>query len=65
MELEVEANRAPVARENESDPVPQEQQDVEMLVETPIESASVNLGRTLLRTVKNVFVCDPEEHSGV
>ena len=33
VEPETEANRAPVARETEGDPAPQERQDVEMLVE--------------------------------
>ena len=45
VELEIEANRAPVARESEGDPAPQEQrQDVEMRVEAPVESASVKRG---------------------
>ena len=43
-ELEVEANRAPVARENEGYPAPQERQDVEMPVEVSGASASVKLG---------------------
>ena len=44
VELEVEVDRALVARVNEDDPAPVEQQDVEMLVETPVESASVKRG---------------------
>ena len=44
VEPEIEANRAPVARENKGDPAPQERQDVEMLVDTPGESASVKRG---------------------
>ena len=40
-EPENEANRASVARENEGDLAHQERQDVEMLVEAPVESASV------------------------
>ena len=43
-ELEVEANRAPVARENEGYPKPQERQDVEMSVEVSGASASKKLG---------------------
>ena len=42
VEPEIEASRAPVAKENEGDPAPLEQQDVEIRVETPGESASVN-----------------------
>ena len=44
VEPEVEVDRAPVARENEGDPALVEQQDVEMLVATPVESASVKCG---------------------
>ena len=44
MEPEIKENRAPVARENEGDPAPQERQDVEMPVEAPVESASVKRG---------------------
>ena len=44
VEPEVEANRAPVARENEGDPTPQERQYVEMPVEALAESASVKRG---------------------
>ena len=40
MDPEVQANRAPVARENEGDPAPQERQDVHMSVEALVESAS-------------------------
>ena len=44
MELEVEANGAPVARENEDDPALQERQDVELLGEARVESAFVKRG---------------------
>ena len=44
VEPEVELHHALVARENEGDPAPVEQQDVEMPVETPVESASVRRG---------------------
>ena len=44
VEPEIGANRAPVARENEGDPAPQEQQDVEILGEALVESASVKRG---------------------
>ena len=44
VELEVGVDQAPAARENEGDPAPLEQQDVEMPVETPGESASVKRG---------------------
>ena len=37
-------DQAPAARENEGDPAPLEQQDVEMPVETLGESASVKRG---------------------
>ena len=40
-ELEVGGTRAPVARENEGDPSLLQQQDVDMPVETPGESAFV------------------------
>ena len=40
-ESEVEAEGAPVVREDESEPAHLEQQDVEMPVEVPGESASV------------------------
>ena len=44
VEPEVEVDRAPVAGKNEGDPARVEQQDVEMPVETPVESASVKSG---------------------
>ena len=44
MELEIEANRASVARENDGEPAPLERQDVEMPVEAPVKSASVRRG---------------------
>ena len=40
----IEANGAPVAMENEGLPAPRQQQDVEMPVEAPVESASVKRG---------------------
>ena len=40
----MERTRHPSARENEGDPAPQERQDVEMLVEAPVESPSVKRG---------------------
>ena len=44
VEHEIEANREPVAGGNDFEPAPQEQQDVEMAVEAPAESASVKRG---------------------
>ena len=44
MEPEVDVDRAQVARENEGDPTLLEQQDVEILVGAPGESASVKRG---------------------
>ena len=44
VEPEVELDRAPVARENEGEPALLEQQDVEIPLETPGESASVKCG---------------------
>ena len=41
VELEVRVDRAPVAREDDGDPAPLEQQDVEMPVDTPGEPAPV------------------------
>ena len=44
VEPEIEANRAPAARENGGDPAPQERQDVVMSAEEPAGSASVESG---------------------
>ena len=44
VELEVEVDRAPVARENEGDPAPLGRHDVEILVEAPVGSASAKRG---------------------
>ena len=41
---EVEVDRGPVARENKGDRAPLERQDVELLVEPPVECASVKRG---------------------
>ena len=55
VEREVVVDRASVAKENDGDPAPREQQDVEMSVETPVESASVTRGVDA--------VADNEEHA--
>ena len=56
--FEIEANRAPVASENEGDPARKERQDVEMPVETFVEFASVKRGSDVAADNKERDRCD-------
>ena len=60
VEPEVVVDWAPVARENEGDPAPVEQPDVEMPVETPVESACVKRGSDAVADNEERVTCDSE-----